>query len=79
MAIYEGVIIHQTEKVMTKSYKLKEQSGQIRQVSYPEKSVFRTGLASMEDLIINVKVFIEYLKNTVFKYLIDCQCFTSVQ
>ena len=76
MAIYEGVIIHQTEQVKTKTYKVKEHSGQIRLVSYPEISVFRAGLAFMEEAIINLKKLIEYLNNIVFNYFIENQHFT---
>ena len=76
MAIYEGVIIHQTEQVKTKTYKVKELNGQIRLVYYPEKSVFRAGLAFIEDIITNIKTFVDYLCNIVCNYIIDYQCFT---
>ena len=75
MAIYEGVIIHQTEQVKTKTYKVKEHSGKIRLVSYPEISVFRAGLAFIEEAIINLKKLIEYLNNIVFNYFIENQHF----
>ncbi len=75
MAIYEGVIIYQTEQVKTKTYKVKDNKGQIHLVFYPEKSVFRAGLAFIEDLILDIKKLIEYLHNIVFNYFIDNQCF----
>lgn len=75
LAIYEGVIIHQTEQVRTKTYKLKDAKGNIRLVYYPEKSVFRAGLAFIEDIILNIKNLIEYLNNIVFNYLVDNQSF----
>ena len=76
MAIYEGVIIYQTEQIKTKTYKVKEQSGQNRFVYYPEKSVFRAGLAFIEEIILDIKKLIEYLNNIAFKYFIDNQQFT---
>ena len=57
-------------------YKVKEHSGQIRLVAYPEISVFRAGLAFIEKAILNLKKLIEYLNNIVFNYFIDNQHFT---
>ena len=76
MAIYEGVIIHQTEQIKTKTYKIKDKNGQIRHVQYPHISIFRTGLAVIENIIQNIKNFIQYLENIIFKYLAKNQCFT---
>ena len=76
MAIYEGVIIHQTEQIKTKTYKIKDKNGQIRYVQYPHISIFRTGLAVIENIIQNIKNFIQYLENIIFKYLSKNQCFT---
>ena len=75
MAIYEGVIIHQTEQVKIKTYKVKGNKGLIHLIFYPEKSVFRAGLAFIEDIILNVKKLIEYLHNIVLDYFIENQYF----
>jgi hypothetical protein len=76
LAIYEGVIIHQTEQVKTKTYKLKDNKRLIRTVDYPQKSVFRAGLAFIDDAILNLKKLIEYLHNFAFNYFVDNHCFT---
>ena len=77
MAIYEGIIIHQTQDIKTKTYKVKEKNGHIRQVCYPEKSVFRTGLAHIENIILNVKLLSLYLINLIAKYGIENHILTG--
>jgi hypothetical protein len=67
MAIYEGVIIHQTdEKPKMKTYKVKEKNGGFRCVTYPAKSVFRSGLSKIEDIIINLNDFIAYIELIIY-------------
>ena len=67
MAIYEGVIIHQSEdKPKMKNYKVKEKSGALRVVNYPAKSVFRSGLSKIEDIIINLNDFIAYVELIIY-------------
>ena len=76
LAIYEGIIIQQADEIKTKTYKVKHQNGQTRFVFYPEKSVFRAGLAQIENIITNVKSFFDYLQNIVFRYWFDFQQLT---
>ena len=76
IAIYEGVIIHQTQEIKSKTYKVKQRNGTFRCVNYPEISVFRTGLAKIENLILNLKDFIQYLINIVSKFYFDNQQLT---
>jgi hypothetical protein len=73
MAIYEGVIIHQTENIKTKTYKVKNSQGDIEIRQYPEISVFRAGMNKIENMIQNLEDFICYLQNKIFALYIDYQ------
>jgi hypothetical protein len=70
LAIYEGVIIHQSDetKPKTKTYKVLDFKGDIRIVYYPAISVFRAGLAHIENCIDNVFKLIRYLVKRLYAY-----------
>jgi Transposase DDE domain len=59
IAIYEGIIIHQCPetKPKTKVYKVKD-----RQINSIEKSVFRSGMTKLEQIIANTLDFITYIE-----------------
>ena len=73
MAIYEGVIIHQTQDIKMKTYKLKAARGEVRSVTYPEISVFRAGMNKIEQTIKSIKSFIRYLEKIVSSKWIQYQ------
>lgn len=73
MAIYEGVIIHQTQDIKMKTYKLKAANGEVRSVTYPEISVFRAGMNKIEQTIKSIKSFIRYLEKIVSSKWIQYQ------
>lgn len=76
MAIYEGIIIHQSEdKPEMKNYKVKELNGAIRVVSYPAKSVFRSGLSKIENIVLNLSDFIAYIEAIIYDFVTLNQAF----
>jgi Transposase DDE domain len=70
MAIYEGIIIHQSPKTKPKikNYKVLDNMGEIRLVYYPAISVFRAGLAHLENTICNVFKLIRYIYKLLKPY-----------
>lgn len=68
IAIYEGSIIHQCPqtKPSEKTYKVKNKHNQNISITAPQKSVFRSGLTKVEQIISNTQDFITYIEIIIF-------------
>jgi hypothetical protein len=67
IAIYEGIIIHQCPQTAPKikRYKVSKNDSTSTNISYVEKSVFRSGLSKIEQIIANMRDFIAYIANII--------------
>lgn len=68
IAIYEGIIIHQCPQTAPKikHYKVSKNDTTTTNIAYVEKSVFRSGLSKIEQIIANMRDFIAYIANIIF-------------
>lgn len=80
IAIYEGLMIHQCPKTApkVKTYKVKKKDNTSIEIKAIEKSVFRSGLSELEQIINNTRDIIAYIELIIFtkKQTINDLCIT---